>query len=385
MIYALNSFIKDVALSVQLARISRVYESKVACVPANWDRRNLIKMLHDRMRGAGVQQVRWPAAPMHIYCVGTYYDHEATGFLQSLARFGQLSLYYNMQGEYGLNPPIGVSAYRARESNSRHLVEHIRALNAERRVDCVIGTMTAQQLSVHALQSVRKMGIPVINMAMDDRLPVHWSTQDNVRMGFIGLVEGVDLTLQTTEEYVPRYLSEGCPAIYWPFGSDPELFKPSGDKDLDVVFVGNNYGKRGKLVDAVRAAGIRIECFGNGFQNGHIAGNEVPKLFARAKIVLGTGFVGHSSKIVTLKLRDFDGPMSGSLYLTSYNPDLQKHYEIGKEIAVYKTINECVEKLRYYLANDAERKTIGAAGRARAVREHTWDQRLASAVDLLHF
>ena len=41
------------------------------------------------------------------------------------------------------------------------------------------------------------------------------------RYGAIGLASATDLVLQTTPEYVRRYLSDECPATFWPFGSDP--------------------------------------------------------------------------------------------------------------------------------------------------------------------
>lgn len=379
---ALNSYFKDVALSIESRAIRRSYATRVARIPANWSESDLRRMLRERMGHSGVRPLS-RGKPLHVFCVGTYYDHEAAGFLQCLARLGKVTVYRNADGVYGLNGPAGLPAGAARESHNRCLVEQVRAAHAGHRVDFLIGTMVAQSIGVEALSAVRSAGIPVTNIAMDDRLPVHWRTANGLRLGAIGLAGGVDLTLQTTREYVARYLADRHPAVLWPFGSDPKLFKPAGPKDLDVVFVGNNYGKRHRLVTAIRKAGVAIECYGNGFANGHLPGERVPALFARAKIVLGTGLVGHSSRIVTLKLRDFDGPMSGALYVTTHNPDLAEHYELGSEIVTYRSIRECVDKVRYYLAHDEERERIAAAGRARAVRDHTWDRRMSSAIDLL--
>lgn len=379
--YAVNSYLKDVALSRQAQLVERWYRPKIAVLASAWDERDSAHMLRARMRASGVRCPNRFCTP-HIFCIGTYYDHEAAGFLQSLERVGRLSVFRNADGTYGLNPLKGMAPAQARESHARCVLEQVTALHREHPVSFLIGTMTAQNLPVEALEKVRAIGIPVVNIAMDDRLPEHWASYGGLRLGAIGLVNGVDLTLNTTREYVSRYLSEGGPAIHWPFGSDPDLFRPAAQKDLDVVFVGNNYGKRAGLMRAIVAAGISIHAYGTGFPNGHIQGERVPELFGRAKIVLGTGLVGHSSRVTTLKLRDFDGPMSGSLYLTSDNPDLAEHYDIGSEIAVYRNPSDCVAKLRYYLQNDAERERIAAAGRMRAVRDHTWDARISKIFDL---
>lgn len=110
---------------------------------------------------------------------------------------------------------------------------------------------------------------------------------------------------------------------------------------------------------------------------GRIATEDVPALFAQSKIVLGVGTIGHCDDFYALKLRDFDAPMSGSCYLTHDNRDLHGLYDIGTEIATYSTMDDCVKQVRSLLADDSRRESIAGAGRARAIREHTWDRRFS--------
>jgi len=72
--------------------------------------------------------------------------------------------------------------------------------------------------------------------------------------------------------------------------------------------------------------------------------------------------------------------MAGSLYLTHDNPDLRSLFEVDRELATYRDAADCVEKVRHYLALDAERESIAAAGCARAIRDHTWDQRFSDVM-----
>jgi spore maturation protein CgeB len=99
--------------------------------------------------------------------------------------------------------------------------------------------------------------------------------------------------------------------------------------------------------------------------------------------VLGVSAIGHCDDFVALKLRDFDGPMSGTCYLTQANPDLAAHYEIGKEIVTYCDVDECVDNARHLLSHEDERESIARAGRLRAEREHSWDKRFASVLGAL--
>ena len=55
----------------------------------------------------------------------------------------------------------------------------------------------------------------------------------------------------------------------------------------------------------------------------------------------------------------------------------------GKEVVAYRTPEECVELVRYYLDHDAERERIARAGQDRTLREHTCHQRMRRLVDIV--
>ena len=89
------------------------------------------------------------------------------------------------------------------------------------------------------------------------------------------------------------------------------------------------------------------------------------------------GTVAHTSHTYTLKLRDFDAPMSGALYVTHRNPDLLALYREDQEIVCYESTDECAQKLKHYLSNEADRSRIATAGRERARADYTWEARFA--------
>ena len=193
-------------------------------------------------------------------------------------------------------------------------------------------------------------------------------------MGSYGLIRYVDAVLTAAPECVEWYLKEGCPALFFPEASDPNIFYPMAQlpKVHDVSFVGARYGIREKIVQGLRSAGVSVSAFGNGWEGGRLSTDDVPRLFAQSKIILGLGTIGHCTDFYALKLRDFDGPMSGSFYLTHDNPDLRELYEVGREIETYRDIEDCVEKVKWYLQHDDERESIASAGRQRALNDHTW-------------
>jgi spore maturation protein CgeB len=380
-----NAAMKNAELERRSRQVAAEYARRLALTPVDDSTAHVREMVSARMKTGGLRSLDALDRRPNIFLVGTEYEQERAGFIQGIEKWGAVIPLRRADGSYGLTPGIGSYDRVTVDENSRQVVQQIDAARAAHPVDVLIGTMVAQYVNVEALQQVRARGIPVLNIAMDDRLIDHWGTHDGTRLGAMGLNPGVDLVLQTTAEYVPRYLVEGCPAIYWPFGSDPDLFQPSAEKLYDVCFVGNNYGWRGELIREIVQAGVRVESFGRGFPNGHIGAEQVARVLGQSKIVLGVGTISHSKHIVTLKLRDFDGPMSGGLYITTANPDLHRHYRVGEEILMYASPRDCIRLLKHYLAHDREREAIATAGRARAARDHTWQRRIGEALSLLGF
>jgi len=82
-------------------------------------------------------------------------------------------------------------------------------------------------------------------------------------------------------------------------------------------------------------------------------------------------------------MRDFDGPMSGSFYITHENLDLHMVYKVGEEIITYQNLDDCIEKVRYYLDNDEVRESVAIAGYRRAVRDHQWKKRFQGVFNLI--
>jgi spore maturation protein CgeB len=99
------------------------------------------------------------------------------------------------------------------------------------------------------------------------------------------------------------------------------------------------------------------------------------EVFSASRINLGMPWVLHSSRIPTLKGRDFEVPMAGGLYLTGYSDELSRHYRIGEEIVCYTSPQECVDIIRALLDQPKPCRRIRAAGHRRAMQHHTWDAR----------
>jgi spore maturation protein CgeB len=76
-----------------------------------------------------------------------------------------------------------------------------------------------------------------------------------------------------------------------------------------------------------------------------------------------------------VRLRDFEIPMAGGFFLAQAVPELDLHYDLDKEIAVWHNLDELEAKISYFLNNPQEAETIRENGHLRALRDHKWENR----------
>jgi spore maturation protein CgeB len=67
--------------------------------------------------------------------------------------------------------------------------------------------------------------------------------------------------------------------------------------------------------------------------------------------------------------------MCGALLCTGFTDELADMFEPDREILVYRNQYELLDKVRFYLNHPAEAEIIRKAGRARALADHTYQNR----------
>jgi spore maturation protein CgeB len=219
-------------------------------------------------------------------------------------------------------------------------------------------------------------------MSLDDKQQLAAQAINGLEGWQLELAQAADVYWTTWRTGADWLWARGCRPWYAPEAACPEHFAPQRvDKDLDVLWLGRGYGPRHDLVRRLRALGFTVAAHGPGWEGGPVPFQELVRLYSRARVVLGMGGIGHTDEVKHLKGRDFEVPMSGAAYLTSFNPELTDHFDVGREILCYASPSECADVLAWALHRPALLAEIGAAGRARCLRDHTWDRRVA---DLLH-
>jgi spore maturation protein CgeB len=83
-------------------------------------------------------------------------------------------------------------------------------------------------------------------------------------------------------------------------------------------------------------------------------------------------------------LRLFDATGVGTLLVTDWKKNLHEMFEPDKEVIAYRTSEECVEMIQYYLEHEDKRQAVASAGQQRTLRDHTYYQRMQELVSIVH-
>ena len=273
---------------------------------------------------------------------------------------------------------------RRREMNEMFAEAVIRA-HAERPLDWVFVYANGLEISARAIDRITsEVGVPVVNLCMDDKHSWTGVWMGDHPAGQIGIARSFDLSVTTSSVALTWYGMEGGRAVYMPEGYDACAFHPLDvEKDIDVSFFGAAYGFRPSLIAYLRKNGIPVQTFGRGWPDSGWVERPV-ELFNRSKLNLGSGGIGYSERLTTVKGRDFDIPgCGGGAYLTSYNSDLAGHYVIGQEILCYESRTDLLSKIRSCLENPELLPVLSRNAHHRCLTEHRWLHRYRDMLQIL--
>ena len=106
-----------------------------------------------------------------------------------------------------------------------------------------------------------------------------------------------------------------------------------------------------------------------------VFGEDKARAARAARICLNTL---HYGEVDGLNARAFEIAGCGGFQLLTLVPVLAEHFDIDQEVVAFNSIDELLEKIRYYLDHPQLGAAIAARGQLRAHRDHTYEKRLRS-------
>lgn len=304
---------------------------------------------------------------------------------------------------------------------SKELLRQIKEAHNKKPVDLFFSYFYDACVFPEVIDEIKKMGIKTVNWYCNGSYQLHLVKE---------ISPHYDWCLVPEKFRLEDYKKMNANPIYCQEAANPDIYKPYDlPYEFDVTFVGQAYGERPDYIKYLLDQGIDVRVWGSGWQKFSSKGRikslcgknikhiglglfkeileaiekisrksndsqvEIPynrtgkilsdvemiKMYSRSKINLGFSSCGDThvreERILQVRLRDFEVPMSGGFYMVEYMEELEEFFDIGKEIVCYANKEDLADKIKYYLKNDSEREAIRKAGLERCLRDHTWHKR----------
>ena len=283
---------------------------------------------------------------------------------------------------------------------NREIVETVR----REKPDLFFAFMYTDEVTYETLDEVKKLAVSIAWFSDD-----HWRL-DNYSRFYAPHFTKVITTWSRAPERYARYGITNVIRSQW--GFNPGVYRPVvvPGQDIAVSFIGMRTPHRERIVSELRAAGIAVFVRGFGWQEGRASFEEMLGIISRSKISLNLNppmsafalkplaqiffrrrrnwivpdfwhFYANlqsflRKRIPQIKARPFEITGCGGFCISGDADDMKDYLVPGKEVVLYQDIPDLIEKIRYYLEHEEERKSIAKAGCKRSIREHTYQVRL---------
>ncbi len=95
---------------------------------------------------------------------------------------------------------------------------------------------------------------------------------------------------------------------------------------------------------------------------------EINKIYGASRINVDINRL-YQMDIVTMRI--FDIMACGGFVLAEYSDEISEIFELGREVETYRTLEELVSKVEYYMSHGNEALEIAARGREAVIKNHT--------------
>lgn len=256
---------------------------------------------------------------------------------------------------------------------------------------CIVNLYEAARQPLRAVRLKRhasRCGVPVI--ALDRDAPWHMGLRRR-RLLLLAWLKPFDVyashTMQPTYEFAPLKIYN--PNAVWTrnfnlHGASLEAMRDPAWYELDVSFLGNLNGKRyrehaererffAELGERLAPSGLRVRFA----DSSGIAEEEQIRVIQRSRINLSyrSSCDHQSAGSWGLPERCYGVPARGGFLLSDARRHAADDFDLATEWASYEGMDDCVDKIRHYLAHLDEARRIAEAAHARVTHDHTYEHR----------
>lgn len=282
-----------------------------------------------------------------------------------------------------------------RKQSNELLNEKIMELCRQHRPDFLF-TGKGMNIKASTISKVKSMGIKTVTWFMENtyqKVYFNWFSNNYQNYDYVFTNDSYMF-----ENFFNKSSAKLC-NISMTINPDYYKVQSLSKKDIakyscDVCFVGAFDNRREKILGKIKEIeGLNLKIFGwkrwkksvlAPLYHGPLNLEGMAKLYRCAKICLNVNGVGANAGPVLngVSLKTFEIPASGGFQLSDYRKDVDSLFKAGEEVEIYRSDEELIDKIKFYLDNEEARNKIAGAGHKRVLADHTLVKRVK---DILTF
>ncbi|MDF0643620.1 MAG: glycosyltransferase [Nitrospira sp.] len=206
-----------------------------------------------------------------------------------------------------------------------------------------------------------------------------------------------DLVISSLPNFVEYFRGIGVRSEFNRLAFEPSVLHTlkHQKKNILVSFVGSftsSHSKRDQLLERLCVT-LPTNVWGVGIERlpqdssirscylGAVWGINMFRILAGSKIVIN--YHSDVAQSYANNMRLYEATGTGALLVTDWKENLHEMFQLEKEVVAYRGLDECVEKVRYYLEHDDEREAIALSGQRKTLQTHTYFQRMQDLSEII--
>lgn len=237
------------------------------------------------------------------------------------------------------------------EDGPRVMEDKIFDFVRNKNIDFVIIPNIYYEIGVRFLNKLKQYAVKSIMVFFDDSS--RFETTNRLYVGLCDYIvthESAD-ALRFYEKYPVRTDFFPCYPSYNYYQNTMQQSADDLTQTLGVCFIGARIADRETYIRTLQSAGISLTVYGKDWPNGMISQNKMVHIFAKSKISLNFTKSAPQNGSRQLKARAFEIVMSGGFLLSEHDDELTYYFDVGTEIDTFRSAEECISKIRFFLKN----------------------------------
>ncbi|TFV48024.1 CgeB family protein [Bradyrhizobium niftali] len=219
-----------------------------------------------------------------------------------------------------------------------------------------------------------------------------------ILIGQVGIVpsrgedwSAYDLMISQLLSVVHSFRNAGVRSEVVHLAFEPDILNvlpPAPERSIDISFVGAvsaDHQQRVAQLEAV-ARKYDLKLYGSGLHTlpassplhrchqGEVWGVEMYQALRASRVTLNSHIDMAGREAGNARL--FEATGVGAFLLTDFKDNLDTLFAPEREVAAWRTVEDCLAQIERYLADDAARLSIAKAGQARTLASHTFRRRV---------